>query len=247
MRTINHCPPSGTRVRLFDGRCGVVLGPDDSQESLKDLVLIAIDGERSGQVVDLATRDVVEFALSVPVNFIDEVLDAPPQAQTNEATAHHEAAHFVVMYRLDPTSAVGPVSIRAHGDSLGRAASVSPFGEGDSTRGIEHEAVALFAGYYAELRYGTREDVARAGADGDFDTADELLATWSEAEREALRRRSAEMVEAHWPAIGALAAALFEHETLVDDCAEIFVEAFDAGQDAAVVLRAYIERFGLGL
>jgi len=84
------------------------------------------------------------------------------QAQLREATAHHEAGHFVATYILrgDEGAEHYTVTIKPRSDTLGSNDGDAPpaFQSGDPDE-CEAAALEMFAGYAAHIRLEPSQDV----------------------------------------------------------------------------------------
>lgn len=93
-------------------------------------------------------------------------------------TAIHEAGHFVAHVRLLSSSHRMNISIVADHEtaSLGRARFEEE--STDDTTAQRHDVVVSCAGYAASVLFGEDMAVARAGAELDFDNAQEVIDRW---------------------------------------------------------------------
>lgn len=158
-------------------------------------------------------------------------------------TAHHEAAHAVVLYRT-AGHAGGHMSIVARPDSggLGHAAD----GGSDSSNMDHLEAVVIscYAGACAQRQIdaGHGDD----GCDRDNEMAGDVLhlAGWEHRERE-FRERADILVRRHWLEIVAVAEELLRVHAL--DMTEIELIADAAAGDPDASLAQYRANFGPSL
>lgn len=151
-------------------------------------------------------------------------------------TAHHEAAHAVVLYRLTG-SAGGAVTIVPTEATLGAAHD----GTSDSMN-LEHleaTVLSLYAGGHAQRRIDPANGAD--GCDNDDEQADEWLSRcgWSDRESE-FRQRSGDLVNQHWAEITAVAAELLAAQTLDMTEVEILADIAigDAPADGLATYRA---------
>src|SRR5690606_10196440 len=89
----------------------------------------------------------------------------------------HESAHFVLTHVLCPTHAQDSISIKRQHQTWGRVSGESIYGiENITIKDVENEIVTLYAGYIAEvLICNVNTSIARLGARGDFEVAEQLL------------------------------------------------------------------------
>lgn len=137
-----------------------------------------------------------------------------------ELTAHHEAGHAVVAYRLG--FEVGPVTITATDETLGLSLSEGAWADGSRD---EDCAVVYLAGHEAELLLDPAAD--SAGSRSDFEEAEHLLGS---QDFEPARRRARELLTASWEQVRAVAQLLLEEETLGYGW-DIVVSAIDEDED----------------
>ena len=129
---------------------------------------------------------------------------------TLEATAHHEAGHFVIAVVLDRIDPQAMVSIRPRWDVVAWSATEDVGTYATLTQEIIEDFVVIsFAGYEAERRFDPNADPAPSAADN------EKARRWIAKDDEPrLRARARQLVEQHWGEIERLAAALLRYETL---------------------------------
>ena len=173
----------------------------------------------------------------------------PPSRPSLASIAHHEAGHFVV------GKAVGrepyELSIEQDGDTLGQVD-----GEEDI---YDHEAdvlvlnpkraraciVGLYAGAAAQLRFGEKAALVRAGAssdDGDAGRVLESLTTPSRraAEEKRLRARSTRLVAENWDEIVAVASELLKYRRIDFVHAELVIDVV-RGRELQTTLDRYLQ------
>ena len=149
-------------------------------------------------------------------------------------TAHHEAGHFVITYALsnygnDYSVYQYEITIKSDGVNKGKVTYESKEFSEDSKL-IRDEAISMYAGYYAEVRYDPEyADTAKKLADSDFEKAKELLTSLDDVEDLSLsiensRAKAKALVDQHWNEIELLADALLRRETIPGDKAEIIVD-----------------------
>ena len=149
-------------------------------------------------------------------------------------TAYHEAGHFVVAYALsnygeDYGVLHKEITIKPDGESFGQVIYESNKFAADPKL-IRDEAISMYAGYYAEVRYDPAyADTAKKHADRDFEKAKKLLTSLDDVEDLSLsiensRAEAKALVDQHWNEIELLANALLRRETIPGDEAEIIID-----------------------
>ena len=137
-------------------------------------------------------------------------------------TAHHEAGHFVITYALsnygnDYSVYQYEITIKSDGVNKGKVTYESKEFSEDSKL-IRDEAISMYAGYYAEVRYDPEyADTAKKLADSDFEKAKELLTSLDDVEDLSLsiensRAKAKALVDQHWNEIELLADALLRQK-----------------------------------
>jgi ATP-dependent Zn protease len=129
-------------------------------------------------------------------------------------TAHHEAAHAIVNYRICG-HAGGPVSIVADSERgyLGYASDA--ISDSFNHEHMEARILSCYAGGHAQRRLDRK--AGNEGCDVDDEIAADLLRRYGWENREqAFRDRAADLVNEHWAQIAAVAAALLENHVLDD-------------------------------
>jgi hypothetical protein len=161
---------------------------------------------------------------------------------SNDSTAHHEAAHAVVTYRL--TGHVGGhVSIvpRSERGTLGHVTD----GVSDSTSPDDMEAfiVSCYAGGHAQRIIDP--SCGNEGCEQDEDLAREQLRLFGwELRDQELRERSLSLVRKHWTEIVAVAAELQCVQVLEDAEVGMIADAAAGDPDANLALAQYRAVFG---
>jgi hypothetical protein len=139
-----------------------------------------------------------------------------------DVTAHHEAAHAVVLYRVSGFAG-GHITIVPNPDEgiLGTASD----GISDSFND-EHsvgQIVSCYAGGHSDRKLGFFHEEQCVL---DEEIATDQLRSWGWQEREAeLREQSRVLVDRHWPEIVAVAEELLRVKTLDDTEVEIIADA----------------------
>ena len=150
-------------------------------------------------------------------------------------TAHHEAAHAVVNYRVKGFAG-GEISIVPQSDHGVLGSAADGLSESTSAEDIEARILSCYAGGHAQ-----RIVDPSSGADGcdeDDRIADELLVFWCWQRRDQkLRERALELVRHHWTEIVAVADELQRVQVL--DNTEVEIIADFAAGDPAADLAAY--------
>lgn len=165
---------------------------------------------------------------------VSETRDAMKPKSQIERTAHHEAGHLVVEYKISGGLCSGEVTIRPRPVEgiLGHASSEEPWPTIMHDDGpvsfdpevLENEILSLYAGLAAESRFDP-EGTDPRGAWADNEKAAEWLRFHpNPPAEETLRARAAALVETHWTAIDALAQELLARRELPGDEAEIIVD-----------------------
>jgi hypothetical protein len=146
-----------------------------------------------------------------------------------EYTAHHEAAHTVVQYRLtgsaDYVTIIPAVTTTARGEEIRSLGSSGDVGSDSmSADDMEGRIVSCYAGGYAQRRCDPR--LADEGCDVDDEIAAEFLREWGwESREQEFRDRSCALVEQHWPEIVAVATELVHRQTLDETEVELVADA----------------------
>jgi hypothetical protein len=154
----------------------------------------------------------------------------PSRAESRALLAYHEAGHFLA--DLGTGELPGVVSIRREGAFAGLCA-----GAVKDPATVDRIS-ALFAGHEAAKRYAPGfSDFSRLAADDDEERADVLLASRPPGTRRACRVRAADLVRSHWPAVRALAEALFREETLHGVVAQAVVDVAEGRATPADLAR----------
>lgn len=137
-------------------------------------------------------------------------------------TAIHEAAQFVVRYRLDPTSNQFQVSIVPDDESFEAYAGESPRG---SYQAIESEAISLIAGFCAELKLlGNDSEVNTRFRSGcELDRAKQCIA-WIDGDLDDATAKCHACVDRHWSEITRLADELLVGKLILGDEAELICD-----------------------
>ena len=139
-------------------------------------------------------------------------------------TAHHEAAHTVVLYRMmgvaEYVSIVSNVTTSVDGEVSRILGHTSDTGYSDSFDAAHMEARVLscYAGGHAQRRCDP--SLGDEGCDIDDAIAADVLRDWAWERREQeFRDRSGALVDQYWPEIVAVANELLRMSTL--DCEEV--------------------------
>jgi hypothetical protein len=119
------------------------------------------------------------------------------------------------------------VTIVADGDTLGCSGTAyHPLGQCETADDVERFVISILAGYAADIRFGTDEAAARAGASNDFERAEVYLPDCGQT-METLIAKAHRFVEQNWKAIQAVAAQLMEYRTLDDTELEFIIKWAD--------------------
>ncbi len=138
--------------------------------------------------------------------------------------AHHESAHAVANCRFGFD--LYGVSVVQHEDALG--ATSGSGGLGYDLETAKGRVTSLLAGYAANLRNGAAEPRARAGAQEDFEAAEELYGFLQIDEAQAIDWAEAFVEEPkNWRAIEEIAEQLLARKRLDGEEVEIMVEVAD--------------------
>jgi hypothetical protein len=159
------------------------------------------------------------------------------KASDLRTTAHHEAAHAVVLYRTTG-SAGGTVSIMPNVEE-GEAGSAMDY---TSDRGhpadVEGMILRAYAGGHAQRMIAAASGDTGCGSD-DEQAADLLrLQGWEHREQE-LRDRSLALVRQHWTEIVAVAEELLRVEVLDETEVEILADGAAGDPTARMDLERY--------
>jgi hypothetical protein len=126
------------------------------------------------------------------------------------AVAHHEAGHLVIAASLGLAMRPGGLSI----DPVGEGLACYCFRPKESAESQERVVLATFAGWYAQERFSELRNIpcpefAHPGSTRDWwdavDIVSKLAGRNYFAVKEALERRSRELVQQYWDAIEILA------------------------------------------
>lgn len=144
-----------------------------------------------------------------------------------KATAYHEAGHAVVSVLTRHT--VKKATIVSDGETLGEvfnsgwppsiiADCETGACESKSRRWLFREMIIKHAGMIAEARGtgGMTEDVVEWGGSDSSELADYVLRAFSDPQEKVdqAKQETEKLLDAHWEAVEAIAAALLEHRTL---------------------------------
>jgi ATP-dependent Zn protease len=149
-----------------------------------------------------------------------------------QQTAHHEAGHSVIAYRL--RQELGKTTIIRDGDTLGRASSERAWADGSTDY---EQIICLYAGYAAQKQYNPNADPQ--GSQNDNNEAADLLFVNPALSETQLRDEASKMVAENWDAIQAVACQLLEDKTLDEDELTIIVDAVDEGVGVDKILTEY--------
>jgi ATP-dependent Zn protease len=141
-------------------------------------------------------------------------------SQTRERTAHHEAGHAVIGYKLGGYTCAATIRPNAERGTLGHATS--------GGYSISAHVLSLYAGRAAEAIFAGCE--VTEGHQQDYDEAAEFLGELGETQ-EAMEERARLLVVEHWGAIATVAQALLEHETLRGEELDFLIDCHDEGLD----------------
>lgn len=143
---------------------------------------------------------------------------------TPAITAHHEAAHAVVLYRTigaaEDVSIVSKVTTSGDGEVAHILGHTSDTGYSDSFDAghMEARVLSCYAGGHAQRRCDP--SLGDEGCDIDDAIAADVLREWEWKHREQeFRDRSGALVDQYWPEIEAVAGELLRASTL--DCEEV--------------------------
>jgi hypothetical protein len=147
-------------------------------------------------------------------------------------TAHHEAAHAVVLYRTNG-HAGEVVSIVADIDENRLGYASDGWSDSFSKTDAEGTVLSCYAGGHAQrIIDGDRGD---HGCWSDDDEALAVLTAWGWESREAeFRARALELVRQHWAEIVAVAEDLLTHDVLEGSEVEMIADAVAGDPDADV-------------
>lgn len=136
-------------------------------------------------------------------------------------TAHHEAAHAVIQYRVSG-SAGGSATIVPNYEA-GTLGAVSDFiTDSGSSEDARARILSCYAGGYADVINGCYHP-GHCGID--YAEADALLREWGWTSHEnALREETRILVERHWKEIVAVATELFQRKQLDETEIEIIAD-----------------------
>ena len=152
-----------------------------------------------------------------------------------KATAHHEAAHVVVSYRV--TGDAGGVTSIVPNLEAGTLGHVTDYlTVSTNEEDLEARVLSCYAGRHADRRFGSRD----RGYEPDEEAAAEVLRMtgWEHREQE-LRTRSGELVERYWPEIEAVANELVLHRELDPDEVALICDAVAGDSEAKLALASY--------
>lgn len=157
-------------------------------------------------------------------------------ASTDAVTAHHEAAHAVVQYRVNKEFSGSGINIIERNGCLGRA----PDGISDSENPVQLIAVVLscYAGAAAQQKIDP--STGSDGCDLDDETAAKCLSWLGESADEVkYRREAADLVDQHWAEITAVATELIERKELDETEVETIADCTRDGEDWRPMLQRY--------
>jgi hypothetical protein len=136
-------------------------------------------------------------------------------------TAHHEAAHAVITYRV--AGHAERLSIVAQPDEGLLGSAQDGTSDSFSEAHMEARVLSCYAGGHAQRMLDP--DTGNKGCDHDDEIADDLLRRWGwEPREQALRDRSAELVSRHWIEIVAVAEELLRCQMLDETEVEILAD-----------------------
>lgn len=157
-------------------------------------------------------------------------------------TAHHEAAHAVVQYRVNKEFSGSGINIIERNGCIGRA----PDGISDSENPIQLTAVVLSCYAGAAAQQKVDPSTGNDGCDLDDETAAKCLGWLGESANEAkYRREAADLVNQHWAEITAVATELVERRELDETEVETIADCTRDGEDWRPMLQRYRLRFKL--
>lgn len=149
------------------------------------------------------------------------------------ATAYHEAAHAVILYRTTGHAHGERVTIVPDEDSHGHAA--GELSDSFSAEDMEGRILSLYAGGHAQ-----RETDPGEGDDGcaaDDAQAEDVMREWGWEDREQeFREKALVLVRRHWSEIQAVADELLRVGTLVACEVEILADQAAGDPDADIDL-----------
>ena len=156
--------------------------------------------------------------------------DPSSDHQTDHEVALHEAAHAVAHYRFNFSPHA--ISIIPENNVLGHVSTLDGWNDQETA---EHYVVSCLVGYAAAVHaYPDRQELARAGAASDFDTARRILQKLDpsqsllELEAGYLDRARRFIDESqNWRAIERVADELVQHKRLDMEDIELLIEIAD--------------------
>jgi len=129
-------------------------------------------------------------------------------------TAHHEAAHAVIHYRVGGYCG-GPITIAPNAEENYAGRYLDQLSDDHCEKDAYASILSCYAGGFADRKTGSYEEWRLLG---DEDGASEIIQQWEWESREAeFRDEARRLVDLHWPEIQAVAAELLERETLDND------------------------------
>jgi hypothetical protein len=150
-------------------------------------------------------------------------------------TAHHEAAHAVVLYRTmgvaDDVSIIpGPITTSDKGDVIRSLGETSGYGDRLNANHMKGRVLSCYAGGHAQRRCDPRE--GNRGCETDDVIAAEVMQRngWRYREQE-FRDRSSDLVDQHWPEIVAVAEELLRTPALDNVEIELIADAASGRTD----------------
>jgi len=161
-------------------------------------------------------------------------------ALNDAITAHHEAAHAVVLYRANGEFSGGGIDIVEQNGCLGKA--YDAISDSENPKHLIAVVLSCYAGAAAQQKVDP--STGNDGCNLDDETAAKYLGWLGESAEEAkYRRESADLVDQHWAEITAVATELVERRELDETEVETIADCTRDGEDWRPMLRRYRLQF----
>lgn len=156
-----------------------------------------------------------------------------------EHTAYHEAGHAVIGYRFNSSShhvtIIPDPDAGSSGNCLQESWDYSP-------KSAREQIITLCAGEAAAKRRFP-DYTGYSGAEGDLESATDLLPYTDGTSESELHSQTASLIEENWLHICAVAEELIRVKTLSSDEYELIIIALDEGRNWKVLLNNFRKDF----